>query len=528
MSDRREPVLGTIPEPGGGSATSPRTSRPVRMPERRAWPWWVGAGLMVVLVAAIALHHWRDALGKRLVPPPQQTHTMQLADAALHAGKLTATDGSGARELYQAVLARDPDHLAAREGLVRVGATALTQAQTAIKANHPEQAQQLLVLARELSVPLADLQPVEESLEKGKGGEAQIETLLAQAGQSMREGHLDDGDGSAVERYQQALAASPGNPVVLAKRQVLLAQMLVNADAMIAQGDIADAQKQVDRVASIDPGNLDLPAARARLGEASERIQQKHAQDLATADAAARSGRFDAAVGGYRKVIASDPENQRAQGGLRAVAEALVGDSRRASAHFDFARAESDLAKARELVPDLATTHAAEQYLRLVRARHSGHRLNVNSSAKIEVLLAAADRAIERNQLLEPPGDSAFDKLRAAAAIAPGDPRVSAATHRIVATSVACYQRELTSNRISNAQACFDALIAIQPTFPKLASMRQALAARWLAYADERIGAGEFGNAQRAIVSAKQLTPNDPAIAPLEKRLREAQAGGHR
>ena len=130
--------------------------------------------------------------------------------------------------------------------------------------------------------------------------------------------------------------------------------------------------------------------------------------------------------------------------------------------------------------------------------------------------------------MLDPPGDSAFDKLRAASAIAPGDPRVIAATRRFGATAIACYQREMTSNRLTRAEACLDALIATDPTYPKLPSMRQGLAARWLAVADERIGAGELDNAQRAIASAQRWAPNDPAIPALQARLQLARAGGRR
>jgi hypothetical protein len=314
---------------------------------------------------------------------------------------------------------------------------------------------------------------------------------------------------------------------VLARRQGLLARMLSGVDALLAQGDDAGARKLVDRVAAIDPGDLDIPAARARLAEAVQRRQNAQAHSLDAADADLHAGRIDAAAAAYRKVLADASDNPRARAGLRSAAETLVTQANHAAADFDFAHAESALAQARTLAPGLPTLRAAEMHLRQARARHASVPTAANE-AKVGDLLAAADHAIVRNQLVDPPGDSAYDKLRAASAIAPADPRVIKATKQFAATAVACYQREMTGNRLARAEACLDALIAMQPAYPSLPSMRQNLAARWLAVADERIGAGDLGIAQHAIASAQRWSPNDPAIPALQARLQQARVGGHR
>jgi tetratricopeptide (TPR) repeat protein len=527
MSERRDPTLGALPDPASVDARSERAPQRGRQPVQRArrrWPWLLAVA--VVLAAAFGLYHWRDALGRRLAPPPEQTQLMRKADAALRAGHLASPDGSGARELYQAVLARDPDRLAAREGLVHVGAAALAQAQLAVRTNHPQDARREIDLARDLGVAVADLQPVEEALQRGGDSDDRLASLLVQAEVAEHAGHLDDGAASALAIYQQALAAAPDNAVVLARRQALLAQMLAGIDALLAQGDVAGARKLVDRVAAVDPGDFDLPAARARLAEATQKRQDAQAHVLDAADADLRAGRRDAAVSAYRKVLADVPDNLRARAGLRSAGEALVVEANRAAADFDFPRAEAALAQARAFAPELPTLRAAEQHLRLARARRANIP-TMASKASVDDLLAAADHAIVRDQLVDPPGDSAYDKLRAASAIAPGDPRVIAATKRFAVTAVACYQREMTGNQLARAEACLDALIAMQPSYAHLSSMRQELAARWLAVADERLGAGELDTAQRAIASAQRWTPNNPAIPALQTRLQQARAGAH-
>jgi hypothetical protein len=530
VTERRDPTIGTLPEIADGveraHAPQPRSRRPApsSRPSRVRRAGWIAA-IVIVPLLAFALYEGRDALGSRLLPPSQQTQLMQRADAALRAGKLTSTDGSGARELYEAVLARDADSLAAREGLVHVGTAALAQAQAALRENRLQDAQRELDLARALAAPVADLQRIEDTLRRRAGSDDQIATLLAQADAAERAGHLDDGNRSALARYQQALDASPDNAVVLARRQALLSRMLAGVDAMLAKNDIAGAQRLVDRVVAVDPGHMDLPAARARLGEVVQQRQKAQARDLDAADAALHGGRIDAAIAGYRAVQAASPNDLRARAGLRSAADVLLRQANRATADFDFTTAESALTQVRALTPESPTLRAAEQRLQQARARLAGVGQEGNNSSTIDDLLAAADHAIVRDELVDPPGDSAFDKLRAASAIAPGDPRVIAATRRFGATAIACFQREMTGNRLVRAEACLDALIATDPTYAKLPSMRQGVAARWLAVADERLGAGELGNAQRAIASAQRWAPNDPAIPALLTRLQQARAG---
>jgi tetratricopeptide (TPR) repeat protein len=525
MSERRDPTLGALPEIEDvarrrGAPPQNRPSRTKRI--------GIIAAIVVVPVLAFVLYEGRDVLGSHLAPPSQQNQVMQQADAALRAGRLTSPDGRGARELYEAVLARDPDSLAAHEGLVRTGAAAIAQANSALRANRPQDAQRMLDLARVLSAPAADLQRVDDALRARAAGDAQLEALLAQADTAEQGGHFDDGPRSALALYQKALDAAPDNAVVHARRQALLAKLLDGVDPLLAKNDLVGAGKRIDRVAAVDPGNLNLPEARARLAAAAQRRQKSEARALDAADAALRAGRIDVAIEGYRKVQAVNPNDARARAGLRQASDALIRQANRAIADFDFATAEASLAQARTLAPESPQYKAAVSRLQQVRSRRTQLDHVVRDPSRIDDLLAAADHAIVRDELVDPPGDSAFDKLREAAAIAPGDPRVIAATRRFAATAVACFQREMTDNRLVRAESCLDALIATDPAYARLPTMRQNLAARWLAVADERLGAGELDVAQRAIASARRWAPNDPGIPPLLARLQQARAGGRR
>ena len=484
--------------------------------------------MLVAIVATLLL--WRGPIGNRLVPVPRETLLMRDAEHALAQGRLTTPDGRGASELYAAVLAVDPDRQPAREGLKRVGEAALVQAREALQRNDTMHARDDLALAHRLSVPVAEIAPLDEALLRHATAGTSIANLLDQAAAAERAGHLDDGHAAALELYQRALAADPGNAVALARRQSLFANLLDRAGARADAGDVDAASAIIERVAAIDAANPDLPVARAQLAAARERREHGQAHALDIADAALRTGRIDAAVAGYRTVIAGESGNPRARAGLRAAADAYALQAGRQASEFAFARADALLAQAKALAPDAPSIRVAEQHLRSARA-HRGGATTVRTQAdkdRVVKLLADAQAAIGKDNLLDPPGDSAFDKLRAAAAIAPDDPGVRATQRRFGPAAIACFERAMTGNQLGRAEGCMDALAMAQPGYPKLSSMREALAQRWLAVADERLGAGEFIAVRKALDAARRLSPHLRGLPALEVRLEQARAGGGR
>ena len=128
--------------------------------ERRPWILWLGAALVLGLLLVLG----RSWLSERLVPDPRMTRRIEQAEAALHAGKLSAADGSGARELFESVLALDPDQMRARQGLLEVREAAIARAQRALPGHRLGEAAEALALAQDLSAPQVQLQPLQARL----------------------------------------------------------------------------------------------------------------------------------------------------------------------------------------------------------------------------------------------------------------------------------------------------------------------------------------------------------------------------
>ena len=487
---------------------------------RRIWPW----ALLALVALAVALALFREPLAEALWPDTRVQRLLDDAETALKRGHLTAEDGSGARERFEAVQALDSDRIEARTGLVRVGYAALQQAQAATRDNRLEEARKYLDLARELQVPRANINLATEQL-RTKEKESQtggVDALLQQAQNAQTAAKPGGSDPTAaLPLYQRVLALQPNNITALEGREDTLADLLQRARGALANDDLVRAGALVARVQAVDPGHFDLPEARAALASATARRLQQADREL-------ERGQLSSAVVGYRAVQQVDPDNLPAARGLVAVAGIHAAASERHAADFSFVQARAALLEAQEIAPDIPAVTAARAYL--AHARQSHARLDSAEPAdqrkqRLATLLAEASAAEARGDMLDPPGDSAYDKLRAAQAIAPRDEGVRAAIRKLAPSAQACFQRNLRSNALSKAGACLDAWIALGADGAPVNDARRRLAARWIAYANERLGAYELGAADAALSNARQLDPAAPGLEDLAARLVVAGGG---
>ncbi|HEY5972216.1 MAG TPA: hypothetical protein VIT22_09610, partial [Pseudoxanthomonas sp.] len=168
----------------------------------------------------------------------------------------------------------------------------------------------------------------------------------------------------------------------------------------------------------------------------------------------------------------------------------------------------------------------------VARARQSQSRLGSSSlstgerTRRVQALLASMAQAEARADWLTPPGESAYDKLRAAQALAPDDSAVRRAAARFLPATKACFETELRDNRVRRARACYDAWQTIEPRDARLDGARRRLASKWIAVGDERLGAGEVEFAAQALFEARQLDARAPGLPEFEARVRNARSGG--
>ena len=476
--------------------------------------------LLAILVLALLLATlFRNSIAGWLWPESRSAELRQLAERALQDGRLTADDGSGARELFDAALAVQPDQVSARDGLARVGRAALAQAARDLARGRHVQARAGLRLARELEVPRAQIEPLEAALRARDSPHTGVDTLLARADIALTAGHYD-GDAGSLPLYQQVLAAQPRNQRAVEGREDALSGLLRPAADALQAGDVATLEALVQRAEQFDDGHVALPELRAGLSRL-QASRQRRLQRLVTGQHHVSAAALCAELGaglGNTALAAICTEDVVA--GLLARARVAAGD-------LDFAGSERLLDLARGLAPAHPRLAATERQLLQARRQASKFPLpppgTRRGTKRVGVLLADAASAQARGEWLTPPGESAWDKLRAARALAPNDRAVLRALAGLKPAARQCHVDALRDNSLRAAQTCLDVWRQVDPDDADLPAARRRLAQRWIAIGDERLQAGEIESARGALDQARSLDADVPGLAAFAARLMRAQ-----
>lgn len=497
-----------------GDDAPPRSAPPLWR-ARRTWRW--GALVVVLLLTLLAV--FRQPLANLFWPDTRIQQLLDNGQAALASGRLTAPDGTGARQYYEAAQALDSDRSEARDGLARVARTALEQARQATARGDFAAAHTALALANELQVPRAEAAGVAEQLRKREAADAGIESLLKQALEAQAAGHLDGDPAAALPLLQRVLALQPNRIEALEAREDILSDLLQQAGTVMARGDLEAAGRLITQVRGYDGGHVDLPAAQASLARAID-------ERLRRADTDLRRGRLAKATEGYRAVQSAAGDDARARQGIERLAAAYAESARRQAGDYRFSEAESALAQARELSPQSPAVGEAVQYLARARASRASLPPSLpprERQRRVESLLAGMAQAEARGDWMTPPGESAYDRLRAAQALAPDDVRVRRAASRVLAAAQQCFEQEWRGNRVRRAQSCLSAWQTIRPGDPALAEARRRMAQKWIAVGDERLGAGDVAFAAQALEEARGIEPRAPGLSDFAERVRLAR-----
>lgn len=473
---------------------------------------------VLIVLAALALSMlgvmvFRDALGRWLWPDPRYDALRQRAELALRDGRLTAADGSGARELFEAALALQPDQLDAREGMQRVALAALARAERFTRDGRLAQAQSALRLARELQAPAARADALDVRLHALQAPIVDVDALLARAQAVLAGGHLDDGPDAALPLYRQVLQVRPRNQRALEGREDALEALLKPAEMALARGELMQVSALLERAQAFDPGFPALPALRDGLAQALARRERQIHRLLA-------HGQVERAA---RECQDIDGIEGAAQTGVcgAALGDAVLVAANARIADFRFGEADRLLSMAR--TAGVAADRLQQVQAHLRQARRSAGRLppvaTPHTRAQLANALALADQAQRRGHWLTPPGESAWDRLREARALAPHDPKVRQASDAMLVAARDCQRRALRDNALGHALECLDAWRLLAPTDAGLLPAQRRLAERWLAVGDERLRGGDVRGAREALARARQVDAGVPGIDALAQRL---------
>ncbi|HHW4679425.1 MAG TPA: hypothetical protein ACQGQH_08335 [Xylella sp.] len=461
---------------------------------------------MLVLSKTLADWMWPESRIQQL---------LQRGESALAQGYLTDPDGSGARELFETAKAFDGDRHEARNGLLRTGQAALAQARIALDRGQLEAAERYLRLAGELQMPQEQVDALERLVRRRQAEHASVDQLLIQADEAYVARRLEGDPHSALPLYQRVLELVPGLTRALEGREDALTELLRQACVDLERGRLDLAAAKLAAAQRYDPAHVDLPQTQDLFNRAID-VHLRRATGLL------QRGRLVAAARDFEAVLAVRPEQSEARRGLEKVVDGYVAHAMREVAEFHFESADASLVRARALLPDQVSIHLGEQALRRARQTRISTQPKLSKIERerhLHALMRRFDAAESRQEWLAPPGVSAYDQVRAAQAIAPEDPRVQRAAQRMLEAMRACFEAEISRNRLHSAQPCLEVWQAINGQDVALLAARSRLAQRWIAVGSEHFGEGDIAFARLALEQARRWDPRTPELDEFARRV---------
>ncbi|HVI55351.1 MAG TPA: hypothetical protein VM621_09895 [Luteibacter sp.] len=513
---------------------------PPRRPRKRGW--LIPVLVLVLIGAATGLWLQQDRL-RNLVPSTELNDVLTQANQALDAGKLDGTQGDSARELFEKARDQQPDSDQARDGLRRVGQAEVARADQALSAGRLDEAEAALNVARELLGGGNDVEQLSTRLSQARNPQGHTESLIDQAQQAFAAGKLDGDDGAGA-LYRRVLDADKSNAVAARGLDKVGDALAAQARQAIADNDRAKANTLVDRIAILVPGYGDLPSLRASLAENRKQDDQAVTTLIQQGNDAMRAGRFtgdgdDNALARFRAVLAKDPDNADARAGLGQVAQALIVQANAALDSEDDAQASRLLDQAAKLAPKSAELAAARARIGGGEAR-GGKRaatsdgvatagggdtaeaslaVSPEQKAKVAALVGRAQAAVARGDIMDPPGDSAYDLYRNALAIDGNDPAARAGLQGLPGQVEKLMQQAVANGNVKRAEDLYGTLSDLAPGDASQGEMRHRLGSAWIDNALQRSSQGDRQGAFQALDRARHYAPDDPRLQGAYERI---------
>lgn len=490
---------------------------------------WLGVASVLIAAAALAAWQFQGRL-RALIPNTELNGLIARADKALAAGRLVGTQHDSARELFEAARTLDPDNDQARQGLNKVGARLLEQARVALTRNDFATMKTDLDAANEVLGGGAEIEQLQAQLRAAETRNTATEATLAKADAALAAGKLV-GSGGAAEIYQHVLDADATNALAANGLKKVGERLVEQTRAALADGNIDLANQHIVELAALSPSHPAIPELRGDVAKLHANDNEALEKTLSKAEAEQRGGRFggdEGAIALFQGVLKKAPDNARAKSGLRQVAQTLAAQANAALDTDNAAKAEKLLQQAELAAPNLVDLRGVRSRLRELHEQADIAKQQTPVSpaeqARIAGLLEEADKALIEGNLIEPPGDCAYDKYRAILRIDRDNAKAMAGLARIPGRAKELFEQTVKSDP-RKARAHLDAIAQSDPGAAALPALRARLADAYLDQAAARLEQNRRADAERALQSARELSPGNPRIAPLEAKLQGAAAG---
>ena len=296
-----------------------------------------------------------------------------------------------------------------------------------------------------------------------------LNTVLEQAQQALKDGRLDGQDGtSARELFQQAVAQEPDNDRARdGLRQVGQAE-LSGADAALQAGQLTQAQQHAAVARELLGGGSDVDRLDTLISRA-QAAQVKTVDLVDQAQQALAAGKLDGPQGAgalYQRVLQADPGNAVATHGLD-----LVGSALSVQAHD--ALESGDLAKAGASIEQLAALQPNNGALPALRALQA--QLRQRQDGALQATLKQGQDALRAGRIAGDGDDTALAHFKAALALDPGNASAESGLGDVAQALTVQANAAIDAGDREQAAKLLDAAAQLAPKSADLAAARARL-----------------------------------------------------
>ncbi|HXP01226.1 MAG TPA: hypothetical protein VN813_12040, partial [Luteibacter sp.] len=138
---------------------------------------------------------------------------------------------------------------------------------------------------------------------------------------------------------------------------------------------------------------------------------------------------------------------------------------------------------------------------------------------RVADLVRRAQAAATRGDIMDPPGDSAYDLYRNALAIDGNDSAARAGLQGLPTQVEKQMQQAVSSGNVQRAENLFATLSDLAPGDTSQAELRHRLGSAWIDNALQRSGQGDRQGAFQALEHARRYAPDDPRLQSAYERI---------
>ena len=231
----------------------------------------------------------------------------------------------------------------------------------------------------------------------------------------------------------------------------------------------------------------------------------------------------DNAVFWYRKVLELDSANEAARKGLATVAKRYLVLTEGALEDDRLEEAAAYISQMKAIDPGVAGLGALSERLVLYQQQRERNRISARQVQEMQNLLAEAQAAFDRGDLMSPPGNSAYDLYKDVLRMDPEQQDARQGLSKLGTRLVDSAREAMLAGAYERASAYLGDAQQIDPQSPSVLTLLPELASKVRDKVLDAIVEKRLADAENLLQVARRLEPDHPQVSRLQLQLNVAK-----